>query len=393
VNKIQEVQEQLKLCQMDGWLLYEFHGTNSLALYFLEIPEGVLMTRRCFYWIPLEGPPLKIVHRIEASNLDQMPGEKKLYSSWREMHALLRELLKEKKRVAMEFSPLQAIPTVSKVDGGLIDLVRSFGSEVVSSASFLQVFTCTWTDEQYDLHKEAGELLDQTVNRAWDMIRDHLQKDQKLSEYEVQQFILGEFKKHDHVTEGEPICGVNSHAADPHYVPRKESAQVIKKGDFILIDLWCKKNVPHSVFADITRVGVAASEPTPKQQEVFSLVRKAQKAGTDLIQIRYGENQVVKGCEVDAKVREIIEDAGYGPYFTHRTGHSITTELHGPGANLDSFETQDERALIPRTCFSVEPGIYLPGEFGVRLEYDVYIHEEGKVEITPSVQEEIIKLL
>lgn len=393
MDKIKEAQEQLKFYKMDGWLLYEFHGYNSLALHFLEIPEGVLMTRRTFYWIPVEGVPIKIVHGIEAHNLDHMPGEKKLYSRWRELHALLHEVLKGKKRIAMEFSPMQTIPTVSKVDGGLVDLIRTFGPEVVSSAPFLQVFTCCLTDEQYALHCEAGKVVDEAVNSAWNLIRNHLQRGQDLTEYDVQQHILGEFEKAGCVTEGAPICAVNGNGADPHYVPQKDSSHQIKKGDFILIDLWCRKNVPQSVFADITRVGVAASEPTSRQQEVFSLVLRAQKAGIDLIKKRYAENAIVRGCDVDAKVHKVIEDGGYGSYFTHRTGHSITNELHGPGANLDSFETEDERPLIPRTCFSVEPGIYLPGEFGIRLESDVYIHEDGQIAVTPSVQEKIITLL
>lgn len=388
--KIDEIQRQLAYYQIEGWLLYDFHGSNHLAISVMERPHGMLNTRRCFFYIPQKGVPIKLVHKIEAHNLDHLPGEKKTYFSHREMHRELGEILKGVKSVAMEYSPNQAIPTVSVIDGGLIDLVRGYGAEVVSSAPFLQAFTCLMSDEQYALHKEAANVLEKAVTGAWDLIRSHLSKDQKINEYQVQQFILETFEKEGCVTEGVPICAVNGNAADPHYLPTKEKHATIKKGDLILIDLWCKKNLPHAVFADVTRVGVAAEKPTPKQQEIFSLVRKAQKEGTELVIKRYQEGKEVQGGEVDILVRKIITDGGYGDYFTHRTGHNIYTVNHGPGANLDAIETDDHRPLISRTCFSVEPGIYLPGEFGVRLEYDVYIHPDGAVEVTLPPQEELI---
>lgn len=389
---IEEIQKQLTFYKIDGWLLFDFHGSNPLAVSVMQIPQGVLNTRRCFYFIPKEGAPIKLVHKIEAHNLDHLPGEKKTYFSHREMQRLLGEVLKGIKTVAMEYSPNQAIPTVSVIDGGLIDLVRGYGAKVVSSAPFLQAFTCLMSDEQYTLHKEAANVLEKAVTDAWDLIRSRLSKDEPIDEYQVQQFILDYFKKKGCVTEGKPICGVNGNAADPHYIPTKEKHSPIKKGDFILIDLWCKKDLPHAVFADITRVGIAAEKPTVKQQEVFSLVRKAQKEGTDLVIKRYREGKEIQGGEVDQLVRKVISDGGYGDYFTHRTGHNIYTVNHGPGANLDAIETDDHRPLIPRTCFSVEPGIYLPGEFGVRLEYDVYIHPDGTVEITLPPQEEIVRV-
>ncbi len=387
---IQEIQKQLQFYKIDGWLLYDLHGSNPLALSVMQIPPEVLMTRRCFYFIPAQGSPLKIVHKIEAHNLDHLPGEKKSYFAWKELHRLLSETLRGMSTVAMEYSPNQAIPTVSVIDGGLIDLIRSYGTKVVSSAPFLQAFTCLWTDEQYHLHKEASAVLERAVCGAWDLIKNHLASEKPINEYQVQQFILERFKKEGCVTEGEPICGVNGNAADPHYIPTEEKNSPIKKGDLILIDLWCKKDLPQAVFADITRMGVAADKPTTKQQEVFSLVRKAQKAGTDLIIKRYSERSEVQGGEVDEVVRRVIDKGGYGDYFTHRTGHNIHTVNHGPGANLDCIETDDHRPLIPRTCFSIEPGVYLPGEFGVRLEYDVYIHEGGKIEVTSPLQEDFV---
>ena len=373
LSLITQIQKQLQNHRIQGWLLYDLHGSNHLASSILCCSSETLMTRRCFYWIPREGSPVKIVHRIEEYNLDHLPGEKRVYLSWREMHEILQKTLTGITQVAMEYSPYQAIPTLSKIDGGLIDLIRSFGIKVVSSAPFLQFFTCVWTDEQYLLHKEAARVLDHVVNDAWKMIALFLQKKKSITEYDVQQFILAEFERAQCITEGIPICGVGRNSADPHYIPTSKGCQTIKKGDFILIDLWCKKNLPNAVFADITRVGVASIEPTPMQKKIFTLVRKAQQEGTDLIKWCYQNGREVSGYEVDRKVRCIIEEAGYGPYFTHRTGHNIHVENHGPGANLDMLETEDHRLLIPKTCFSIEPGIYLPEDFGVRLEYDVYL--------------------
>jgi len=389
---IEKIQKELQSHKIEGWLLYDFHGKNPLALEVMKVPKGMLMTRRCFYFVPANGEPFKIVHKIEAHNLDHLPGEKRLYATWEEMHTLLKGLLKKIETVAMEYSPNQAIPTVSLVDGGLIELIRGYGPKVVSSAPFLQSFTCLWTGRQYELHKEAAEVLEKAVAGAWNLIKQHLDDGTLIDEYQVQQFIMNEFKQNGCVTEGVPICAVNGNAADPHYCPTKSKCTAIHRGDFILIDLWCKKDVEDAVFADITRVGVASKESTKKQQEVFELVKKAQKAGTDLIIERYEKGKEIKGSEVDEKVRLIIKKGGYGEYFTHRTGHNIHIENHGPGANLDNLETKDNRPLIPRTCFSNEPGIYLPGEFGVRLEYDIYIHEDGKVEITQTPQEELVML-
>jgi Xaa-Pro aminopeptidase len=390
--KIEAIQKELQFYTIDGWLLYDFHGKNPLALEVMKMPKEKLMTRRCFYWVPSKGVPVKIVHKIEAYNLDHLPGEKKLYGTWKEMHRHLEELLHGKKSVAMEYSPNQAIPTVSLVDGGLIELIRGFGPEVVSSAPFLQSFTCLWSDEQYRLHKEAAAVLEHAVTGAWQLIKTHLDQEKPIDEYQVQQYILGQFEAEGCVTEGVPICAVNGNAADPHYYPTEKTYTPIRRGDFILIDLWCKKNQEKAVFADITRMGVASSKPTERQQEIFTIVKEAQKAGTDLIIERYAAGKEIKGFEVDSKVRAVIEKAGYGEYFTHRTGHNIHMENHGPGANLDSLETEDNRPLIPRTCFSNEPGIYLPGELGVRLEYDIYIHEEGRVEVTLPPQEEIVTI-
>lgn len=392
-TKIQDVQKHLIKEKIDGWLLYEFSGSNSLAREFLHIDPEELITRRFFYWIPAKADPIKILHVIEPHVLSDLPGSVLFYLKWQELEAQLGFILKGKKTVAMEFSPRNAIPYLSKVDAGMVDLVRSFQVEVVSSGSFLQNYTCVLDEERFQLHLEAANLLDRVVNEAWETISHALRKDIQINEYQVQQWIAEQISSRGFISEGLPIVAVNAHSADPHYEPSKKGSSVIKKGDFILIDLWCKKKHPKAVYADICRVAVADVAATDKQKKIFSIVRLAQKTAVQFVISRYEKNESLKGYEVDQTSRKIIEDAGYGKYFTHRTGHNIYTKDHGPGAHIDSLETQDSRELIPRTCFSIEPGIYLPKEFGIRLEHDVFLGDNRKVHLTGGFQDEILTLL
>jgi Xaa-Pro dipeptidase len=391
--RIQDVQKHLQKDKIDGWLLYDFVGNNPLARDFLKLDPELLVTRRFFYWIPAKGEPIKVQHMIEQHVLDDLPGSKLTYLKWQELEAQLKKVLHGSKTVAMEYSPRCAIPYLSKVDAGMVDLVRTFGVEVVSSASFLQNYTCVLDDEQLKTHLEATTFLDKTVAVAWEKISSALKSGTKINEYQVRQFIAAQMEANGFMTEGQPICAVNAHSADPHYEPPKDGSSEIKKGDFVLIDLWCKKKHPRAIYGDICRVGVADVAATPKQKEVFSIVRAAQKAATDFVIDRYKKGMALKGYEVDQVSRKIIEEKGYGQYFTHRTGHNIYTKDHGPGAHIDSLETLDLRQLIPHICFSIEPGIYLPGEFGIRLEYDVYLGDGGNVRITGGVQEKIEILL
>ncbi len=385
-------EERLQEEGLDGWLLYDFRKTNTLAWDFLKIPESTLATRRFFYWIPAVGEAVKIVHAIEQGVLDHLPGKKVVYLSWQSMHSCLKEALKGKRRVAMEYSPNNAIPVVSKVDAGTVELIRGFGIEVVSSASFVQYYTCTWDDAQLQTHLFAADVLDKTANNTWAWVKGALESGKKISEYDVQQFILAELERNGCKMEDEPMCGVNANAANPHYVPEKKRALEVKRGDLILIDLWCKKKEENAVYADITRMAVAG-EATAKQKEVFALVREAQRRATEFVQKRWEKGEKIRGFEVDQVCRKVIEDGGYGKYFTHRTGHNIHKQDHGPGANIDSLETLDDRFLVARSCFSIEPGIYLPGEFGVRLEYDIFLEEDKKMRITGGVQEQLKILL
>jgi Xaa-Pro dipeptidase len=394
LSKTQSIQQALADMQCDGWLLYDFRRMNDLGCQFLEIPSDQLLTRRFFYWIPSQGEPIKLVHQVESHVLEHLPGKTQLYRTWQELEEHLLHLLRGCHQIAMEYSPRNAIPYVSKVDAGTLEIIKGFGVEVVSSADLLQKYTSVWSHFQFQKHLEAAEVLCVTASNTWDYLAHTLQSQAKITEYDVQQFMIAEMTRQECISSDPPICAVNAHSANPHYAPHSQCSTEIKRGDFVLIDLWCKKNIPTAVYADITRVAVAAPNPTPRQQEIFALVKKAQETGTGFLQSRLSQGRPPMGWEVDQVCRQVISDAGYGEYFVHRTGHNIGETDHGSGANLDNFETQDRRLLLPGTCFSVEPGIYLPGEFGVRLEYDVFIHPDGRTfQITGGIQDKIVCLM
>lgn len=375
------IQKALQEQQLDGWLLYDFRKSNPHAISLLKIPAETLLTRRFFYWIPKSGEPVKVVSAVE-NPLKHLPGIEKKYSSWKELHEILKSFLKGK--IAMEYSPLGKIPEISCVDGGTIDLVRSFGCEVCSSGDLLQAATSVLTEEGLQSHLAAADALDQIAAETWSWIADHYKHG--ITEWDVQQEMLKAMKKRGMVTDHPPICAVNAHSADPHFSPEK-GGDPLKEGDFILIDLWCKKAVPGSIYGDITRVAVLG-EPTAEQKKVFEIVKAAQDAVLEHLR----SHKSVRGCDLDAISRNVIEQAGYGAYFVHRLGHNIHEKDHGPGAHLDSLETQDERKILPGTCFSVEPGIYLPGKFGVRLEFDIYLQPDGKALLTGGKQDVLVHL-
>jgi Xaa-Pro dipeptidase len=393
IEKIEQVQAILKTKGIDGWLIYDFQKRNHLAIEFLEITASQFLSRRFFYWIPASGEPVRVMHATDLHVLDNLPGSVVRYYKWQTLDEELKKLLKGSSCIAMEYSPKNAIPYVSFVDGGTLDQIREIVPNVISSSSFIQEFTCVLNPMQRESQLEAADILDSSVEAAWDFISERLKKNEKITEYDVRMYIAERLKMLECIFEGGPICGVNGNSSDPHYIPEKDTALEIKEGDFILIDLWCKKNKTGSIYADICRVGVAASKPTKEQEEIFNLVKNAQLKATDLVRERFRERKSVKGWEVDRAARDVIEKAGYEEFFFHRTGHNIYLQDHGPGTHMDSIETFDDREIIPRTCFSIEPGIYLPNNFGVRLEYDVFVTEEGEVEISGGVQSEIKCLL
>ena len=393
VQRISAIQATLKNYNIDGWLLYNFRQSNVFASKLLELPPHLTQMRRYFYFIPAQGTPQKLVHGIEQYNLDHLPGNKTVYVSWQSLRDGLKKALSGVTSVAMEYSPNNAIPYVSKVDAGTVELIRSFGVEVVSSADIVQYFEARWTDEQRADQFETSKVLRKTVDVAFGFIGERLRAGQKVTEYDVQQRMLQYFKENSLVIDDAPNCSVNANGANPHYEPTKEIFSEIKKGDYVLIDLWAKKNKPESVYSDITWVAFAGRNIPEKYQKVFEIVKGARDTAVDYLKKEFASGRKVRGCDVDDITHKYIADKGYGEYFIHRTGHNIGVEVHGNGANIDNLETHDQREIIPETCFSIEPGIYLPDEFGVRLEIDVYISKEKKIVIPGEpIQQEIVKI-
>jgi Xaa-Pro aminopeptidase len=389
VKIISEVQQLLKEHDLGGWLIYDFQKRNTLAVQFLKLSQDSHVTRRFFYFIPQQGDPVKIVHSIEPNFLDEWPGEKKVYVSWNNLLDILRTLLSGVKNVAMEFSPSGMIPYVSFLDVGMADLIRSFGVVIKTSSGFIQNFTCVLSEFQKESHFQAAKILDIIASETWNFISQQLKSSRQVSEYDVQQFIKDRYQYYDCYSDADPICAVNINSCNPHYSPSSSRSEKICNGDYIQIDLWCKKKDEGSVYADISRVAVASHIAQKKQQDIFLIVRQAQKEATEYVAKQCQSGAQLRGCDVDSVARNVIKTAGYQDFFPHRTGHNIFIDDHGPGTHLDSLETIDERPLVPGTLFSIEPGIYLPGEFGLRLEYDVYLSKDKKMTISGGIQDHI----
>ncbi|HTV54748.1 MAG TPA: M24 family metallopeptidase [Terriglobia bacterium] len=387
---LKAIQESLREAQLDAWLFYDHHHRDAIAYRILKIPVA-LCTRRWYYVIPSSGEPEKLVHRIEAASLAALPGRERLYASWRAQHDELRAMLAGRKRVAMEYSPLNAIPYVGLVDAGTVELVRSFGVDVVSSAELVQLFEARWTDEALSLHLEAGIAVHAAIRQAFAMIAEAARAGKRLDEYQLQREIVRFYEEKGLESEEPPIVAVNAHSGNPHYVPGERDALPIRRGDFVLLDVWAKRRAPGSVYFDITWTGFVGEQVPTRYSEIFEIVREARDAGVQLVQTASRSGQVLRGYEVDDAVRAAIVRRGYGEHFLHRTGHSIGEDVHGNGANMDNFETHDARALIPGTCFSIEPGIYLE-EFGVRSEVDVYVDQSG-ARVTGEVQQAVVPIL
>ncbi|PCI93103.1 peptidase [Candidatus Aerophobetes bacterium] len=393
-NRIEQAKEYLEEHEIDGWLLYDFHNLNSLALDFLEIPKGTHITRRFFYWIPKKGTPIQLVHCIEPHVLSHLPGEKKTYQKYKDLRKHLEEMLRHCKCVAMEYSEENHLPYISKIDAGTKEFIENIGPTVTSSGPFLQQFTCTMDDNQIDMHKEAAIFVDKLADDTFNYIKEGLTSGKVVNEYEVQQWMLKQMKENGFTWDFAPTVAFAEHTADPHYSPKDhETSKNLNKQDLVLLDICSKKDSPKSIYADITRMAIAANEPTEKQKEVYAIVREAQEETFNFIKRRYELKEIVKGFEADEICRDFITERGYGDQFFHRTGHNIYQTVHGPGAHLDSLETLDDRPLIPNTAFTIEPGIYFPGDFGVRVEYDVFIHNNGVLENTTGAQDTIRCLL
>jgi Xaa-Pro dipeptidase len=387
---IQEMQSDLRAAKINGWLFYDFRGRDPIAHNILSLPEG-MRTRRWFYFVPAKGTPKKLVHRIEMQSLAAMPGETLYYSAQDELRKNLKKMFGRAKSVAMQYSPKNAIPYVSMVDAGTVELVRSCGPKVVSSADLVQKYEACWSAEQLESHLSAGAIIDRIVREAFQLVAKCVREKRTLTEFDLKSWILKEFDTAGLWTEEGPDIAVNANGSDPHYGPTKDSAAPIREGDLLLMDVWGKMKTPGSVYYDITWMGYLGGKVPEKYAKVFGVVREARDAATELIRKHVAAGKQLQGWQVDKAARRVIETAGYGKYFFHRTGHSIGEKVHGNGVNMDGLETYDVRRLIPKTCNSIEPGIYLP-EFGIRSEVNVYIGDHEAC-VTGAIQKEILALL
>lgn len=393
-TRIVAIQQALKeMGPIDGWLFYDFRGSDPLAYRVLLLDPALHVTRRWYYWIPTSGEPVKLLHKIEPHVLDQLPGQVQPYVSWEQQRMLLASLLRGRRQIAMQYSPFNAVPYLSRVDAGTVELIRSFGLDVVTSADLVQRFEAVWTDVQLESHRYAVTALRNIVDEAFAHVTSRLTNEHPLSEYGLQQFILSRIRDAGMTTSSPPIAAVDAHSADPHYGPTESGSSLITRDNLVLIDLWAKQTAPGSVYGDITWTGYTGKQVPAKQRMIFKHVRQGRDAALSFVQDQVATGRFPCGWEVDDVCRNTIRAAGYGDHFIHRTGHSIGEDVHGNGANIDNLETQDGRRLLPRTCFSIEPGIYLPGEFGIRSELDVYLSDREAVVYGVPLQTEIIPLL
>jgi Xaa-Pro dipeptidase len=387
--KLEEMQRAISNEEVDGWLFFDHHRRDPLAYRILRLPENLMPTRRWYYLIPAKGDPIALVSRIEPHVLDDLPGEKRHYSQWAEQIEQLSGMLSSYRSVAMQYSPQCSVPYIAMVDAGTLELVRGTGVDVRGSANLVQLFEARWSDDQLQSHLEAGKRMDTIRREAFALISDRVRSRASVSEWDIHGFLREAFARNGLITNHGPIVAVNDNASNPHYEPEEDNYREIKSGDLVLIDMWAKLAAPESVYYDITWTGYCGNAPPDPILNVFEAVTGARDEAVQFLEQSIDDRRTVCGYEVDNVARSYISTRGYGQYFIHRTGHSIGTEVHGAGANMDDFETHDDRRILPRTCFSVEPGVYLP-EFGIRSEVNVYI--DSTVRVTGDIQDKLVIL-
>jgi len=391
---LQTIQDAVRQADVDGWLFYDFHNREHVAYRILGLDIEQMTTRRWFYWVPARGEPVRLVHGVEASRLDALPGDKQVYATWKQLREHLDGILGGASTVAMQYSPNCDIPYVSLVDAGTVELVRDAGNvEVVSSADLVSMFEATFGEEGVASHRRAMALLHRIKDEAFEKIGSSIASGTPLTEHDIARFILDRFEQED-LTPGHdvPIVGIGGHPANPHFEPTPENALPFAPDQTILIDLWAREQSPEAIFADITWCGYSGEQPPEEYVTIWEAVTEARDAACQLVIDRFESGQPLEGWEVDAASRKVVEAAGYGEHFIHRTGHSIGHEVHGNGANIDNYETRDRRTILPGTAFSIEPGIYLEGRMAVRTEVDVLITPDGAAEVSGPIQDGLIQV-
>jgi Xaa-Pro dipeptidase len=381
------IQSALRERNLDAWLFYDHHHRDAIAYRVLGLPENLMVTRRWYYLIPAQGEPQKLVHKIEAGHLDSLPGKKRTYAAWQELFEGLKQMLSAHRDIAMQYSPNNSIFTISAVDGGTLELVRGLEKNVVSSGDLVARFEATLTEQQIESHFAARDAIDAITAAAFQEI-GRCVRNGGTNEFEIQKWILEAFRREDLVTDDPPVVAVNANSANPHYGPSSATAAPIRQGDFVLLDIWAKKNTPGTVYYDVTWTGFIGRSPSDRMQEVFRTVRDARDAGSRFVAESLTAGKTIAGWQVDQAVRTPIVKAGFGNCFVHRTGHSIGTQVHANGANMDDLEVHDERRILPNTLFSIEPGVYLP-EFGVRSEINMLVRN-NRAEVTGKMQTELV---
>jgi Xaa-Pro aminopeptidase len=388
--RLREIQTALREEKLDGWLFFDHHQRDPLGYRVLQFTPGSMVTRRWYYFVPASGEPRGLAHKIEPETLRELPGEITLYASWQELQDGLRGIIGSARRLAMQYSPNCAVPYVAMVDAGTIEMIRGMGIDVVTSANLIQFFESRWNERQLENHLEAGRRIDKIRADAFARISSKVGAGERITEWEMQQFILDRFRGAGLFTDHGPDVAVNANASNPHYNPTQERCAEIRRNDLVLLDMWAKLDVPDGVYYDITWVGYCGDRPPAAIENVFTIVRDARDKAIARVKQAVSARETLCGFQVDDAARAHIKEAGFADYFFHRTGHSIGGEVHGTGANMDNLETHDERRVIPWTCFSVEPGIYLP-EFGVRLEVDVFVDDDS-ARVTGEIQEKLVLL-
>lgn len=387
------IQNALRQFGLDGWLLFDFRGSNLLSRRVLGLDTRPPTSRRFFYFIPTVGQPVKIVHRIEPGALDHLPGSKRIYLKWQELENALSDTVRGVKRLAMEWAPGISNPYISRVDAGTIEAVRAIGPEIVSSGDLIQLFESVWDDEQWALHQQAERGTTSAYEMVWDLVASAIRSGQTLTECQVQAAIMAHFGQLGLTTYSPPIVGVNAHSGDPHFENTPANDTPIREGDLLLVDLWAKVDKPRAVYSDLTRMGYVGKDVPNPYAQIFHVVATARDAAIERVRSAFASGRPLRGYEVDDAARRVIDDAGFGKQFAHRTGHNIGQEVHGNGAHMDNIETHEERLVLPRTCFSIEPGIYFD-DFGVRSEVNVYIDAQGGVHVTGGpVQQRVEAIL